>query len=211
MLPRLYAICDADVCAAAGWTLVDFAAACMDGGATLLQLRAKRSTSADFLRFTETVLKRAAPCGATIIVNDRADVARLAGAGGVHVGQDDLGPSDVRRIVGGGAVVGLSTHSREQLALAVEEPITYVAVGPVFGTTTKETGYAAVGFDLVREASAMARAKQLPVVAIGGITLDRAAAVIDSGATSVAVITDLLTENAPEARVRAFLDRLSRV
>lgn len=211
MLPRLYAICDADVCANAGWTLTDFAAACMDGGATLLQLRAKRSTSADFLRFTEIVMKRAVPAGATIIVNDRADVARLAGAGGVHVGQDDLRPSEVRRIVGGGAVVGLSTHNRGQLASAVEEPVTYVAVGPVFGTTTKETGYEAVGFDLVREASVLASARQLPVVAIGGITLERAADVIEGGATTVAVITDLLVDNAPAARVRAFLDRLSRV
>ena len=211
MLPRLYAICDADICTGAGWSLTDFAAACMDGGATLLQLRAKRSTSADFLRFTEIVMKRAAASGASIIVNDRADVARLAGAGGVHVGQDDLRPSEVRRIVGGAAIVGLSTHTRDQLAPAVDEPITYVAVGPVFGTTTKETGYTAVGLDLVREASAMAGSRQLPVVAIGGITLERAAAVIESGATTVAVITDLLVDNAPEARVRAFLDRLSRV
>ena len=211
MLPRLYAICDADVCASAGWTLTDFAAACMDGGATLLQLRAKNSTSADFLRLTEAVVKRAAASGASIIVNDRADVARLAGAGGVHVGQDDLRPSDVRRIVGGGAIVGLSTHTRDQLASAVDEPITYVAVGPVFGTTTKETGYTAVGLDLVREASVMAGSRQLPVVAIGGITLERAADVIEGGATTVGVITDLLVDNAPEARVRAFIDRLSRV
>jgi len=211
VLPRLYAICDADICTGAGWSLTDFAAACMDGGATLLQLRAKRSTSADFLRFTEIVMKRAAASGASIIVNDRADVARLAGAGGVHVGQDDLRPSEVRRIVGSGAIVGLSTHTSDQLASAVDEPITYVAVGPVFGTTTKETGYTAVGLDLVREASAMAGSRQLPVVAIGGITLERAAAVIESGATTVAVITDLLVDNAPEARVRAFLDRLSRV
>jgi len=211
VLPRLYAICDADVCADAGWTLTDFAAACMDGGATLLQLRAKHSTSADFLRFTETVMTRAAAAGASIIVNDRADVARLAGAGGVHVGQDDLRPSEVRRIVGAEAIVGLSTHSREQFASAIDEPITYAAVGPVFGTTTKDTGYTTVGLDLVREASEMAGSRQLPVVAIGGITLERAASVIAAGATSVAVITGLLVDNAPEARVRAFLDRLSRV
>src|SRR4051794_11237214 len=119
----------------------------MDGGATLLQLRAKHSTSADFLRITESVLARSAAFGATIIVNDRADIARLAGAHGVHVGQDDLRPSDVRRIVGGAAVVGLSTHSTEQVASAVDEQVTYIAVGPVFGTTTKATGYTAVGLD----------------------------------------------------------------
>ena len=211
MFPRLYAICDAEVCASAGWPLEDFAAACMDGGARLLQLRAKHSTSADFLRITEAVMARAAASGATIIVNDRADIARLAGAHGVHVGQDDLRPADVRRIVGAGAVVGLSTHDHDQLASAVDEPVTYIAVGPIFGTTTKATGYTAVGLDLVREASAVAGSRQLPVAAIGGITLERAAAVIEAGATTVAVITDLLVGGGPEVRVRAFLDELSRV
>jgi len=211
VLPRLYAICDAEVCAREGWALADFAAACMDGGATLLQLRAKHSTSADFLRITEAAMARAAASGATIIVNDRADIARLAGAHGVHIGQDDLRPSDVRRVVGGGAVVGLSTHNSEQLASAAGEPVTYIAVGPVFGTTTKETGYTAVGLDFVREAAAVAGSRQLPVVAIGGITLARAASVIEAGATSVAVITDLLVGRGPEVRVRAFLEELSRV
>ena len=211
MLPRLYAICDAEVCARAGWPLEDFAAACMDGGARLLQLRAKHSTSADFLRITEAVMARAAASGATIIVNDRADIARLAGAHGVHVGQDDLRPADVRRIVGAGAVVGLSTHDHDQLASAVDEPVTYIAVGPIFGTTTKATGYTAVGLDLVRDASAVAGSRQLPVAAIGGITLERAASVIEAGATTVAVITDLLVGGGPEVRVRAFLDELSRV
>jgi thiamine-phosphate pyrophosphorylase len=210
VLPRLYAICDAEVCRRAGWTLSDFAAACMDGGATLLQLRAKRSSSRDFLAFAEAVVDRATAFGARVIVNDRADIARLSGAAGVHVGQDDLAPADVRTFVGTTAIVGLSTHSAAQLEAAVTQPVDYLAVGPVFGTTTKETGYTAVGVDLVREAASLAPAA-LPVVAIGGITLDSAPDVIRAGAASVAVITDLLAGNAPSARVRAFLDRLSRV
>lgn len=128
----------------------------------------------------------------------------------MHVGQDDLTPADVRRVLGPAAIVGLSTHTEAQLAAALDEPVSYVAVGPVFGTTTKDTGYEAVGLQLVERAAVRA-AGRLPVVAIGGITLDSAAAVIGAGATSVAVITDLLVGGDPKARVQAFLDRLSRV
>lgn len=211
MLARLYAVCDADVCARAGWTLPDYAAALMDGGVTLLQLRAKHAQSREFLAATEAVMARALPHAATVVVNDRADIARLAGASGVHVGQDDLSASDVRRVIGADAVLGLSTHTTTQLEAAVREPVTYVAIGPVFGTTTKDTGYDAVGLDLVRLACAIAAPAGLPVVAIGGITLERAPGVIVAGAASVAVISDLLVGGDPAARARLFLDRLSCV
>jgi len=211
VLPRLYAVCDADVCARAGWTLPDYAAALMDGGVTLLQLRAKHASSREVLAATEAVMARALRHQATIIVNDRADVARLAEASGVHVGQDDLAPDDVRRVIGEHAVLGLSTHTTAQFESAVREPVTYVAIGPVFGTTTKATGYDAVGLDLVRRASAIAAPSRLPVVAIGGITLELAPDVIVAGATSVAVITDLLVGGDPTARARAFLEQLSCV
>src|SRR6188768_4187551 len=105
---RLYVICDADACARAGWTLEDFASACLDGGATLLQIRAKQESSSALLAQAEAIVRRAAGYGARIIVNDRADIARLAGAAGVHVGQDDLPPGAIRRIVGSDAVVGWS-------------------------------------------------------------------------------------------------------
>lgn len=211
MLARLYAVCDADVCARAGWTLPDYAAALMDGGVTLLQLRAKHASSREVLAATEAVMARALPHAATVVVNDRADIARLAGASGVHVGQDDLSASDVRRVIGADAVLGLSTHTTTQLEAAVREPVTYVAIGPVFGTTTKDTGYDAVGLDLVRLACAIAAPAGLPVVAIGGITLERAPGVIVAGAASVAVISDLLVGGDPAARARLFLDRLSCV
>lgn len=211
VLPRLYVVCDADVCAQHGWSIPDFAAACLDGGATLIQLRAKHLGSRAFLAAADAVVARASTYGATILVNDRADLARLSGAHGLHVGQDDLLPAHVRMVVGADAVVGLSTHTVTQIDAACLEPVDYVAIGPVFGTQTKDTGYDAVGLDLVREAVARASAAQRPVVAIGGITLDRAADVIAAGAASVAVISDILVDGDPRSRVHAFLDRLSRV
>lgn len=203
-------ICDADLCGRAGWTLVDFAFACLDGGARLLQIRAKDASSASLLESTLAIVERAEQVGALVIVNDRADVARLAGASGVHVGQDDLQPSAVRAIVGGSAVVGLSTHTSDQVLRAVNEPISYLAVGPVFATVTKDTGYAAVGLARVREGMVAAEPHGLPVVAIGGITLERAPGVLAAGASSVAVASDLFSGQSPEKRVRTYLEHLSR-
>lgn len=211
MLPRLYAVCDADVCACGGWRLTDFAAACLDGGARLLQIRAKRASSQTLLDDTRVIVDRARRVGAAVVVNDRADIARLAGADGVHVGQDDLDPSAVRTIAGATVLVGLSTHTPEQIEAALRKPISYLAVGPVFGTATKSTGYQAVGINFVVHAASAAAAKGIPVVAIGGITLERAPEVVAAGAASVAVISDLLTGGDPAARVAAYVDRLSRV
>jgi thiamine-phosphate pyrophosphorylase len=204
----LYVICDADVCARAGWTLPDFAFACLDGGATLLQLRAKRLASGPFFDQATAVVRRADAARATVIVNDRADLARLSGAAGVHVGQDDLSAAQARALVGPDAIVGLSTHTADQLDAALREPVSYVAMGPVFGTVTKDTGYETIGLEAVRVAAARAAAHGMPLVAIGGITLARARAVIDAGAQSVAVISDLLVMGDPRSRVREFLDKL---
>lgn len=182
----------------------------MDGGATLIQLRAKHAASHAFLADAESVVASASAYGARIIINDRADIASMSGAAGVHVGQDDLSPTDVRAVVGAQADLGLSTHTAAQLVEALHEPVTYLAVGPVFGTATKDTGYEAIGLRQVEQAATIV-AGRVPIAAIGGITLDRAAAVIDAGATTVAVISDLLIGGDPASRVRAFLDRLSRV
>jgi thiamine-phosphate pyrophosphorylase len=149
----------------------------------------------------------AAPYQADIVVNDRADVARVAQSAGVHVGQEDISPADARAIVGPDAVVGYSTHTVEQVEAALVEPITYIAVGPVFGTRTKDTGYAAVGLALV--SAAAARAGRTPIVAIGGITLENAKAALDAGAGAVAVISDLLATGDPRARVAAYVHRLA--
>lgn len=204
--PPLYVICDAEVCTGAGWGLVDYAAACLAGGARLLQIRAKALAGRDFLEAAAAIVARATAGGAIVIVNDRADIARLSGAAGVHIGQDDLAPAQARAVLGPNAIVGLSTHTAEQVDRALREPIDYLAVGPIFGTGTKATGYEPVGVEAVREAAVKASARHVPVVAIGGITLERSRSVLEAGAGSVAVISDLLRGGDPAARVREFLD-----
>lgn len=178
------------------------ARAFLAGGATLIQIRAKTLESGPFLGLCDAVVAAAAAAGARVVVNDRADLARLSGAAGVHVGQDDLPPAAARALLGPDAIVGYSTHSEAQIAQALREPVSYIAVGPVFGTRTKATGYEAVGLDLVR--AARAAAGDMPVVAIGGITLATAASVLAAGATSVAVISDLLAGGDPAARVASY-------
>ena len=210
-LPRLYAILDADIASRAGWTPRDLAAAYVQGGARFLQIRAKHAPSGWLLDLAETVVTMGRSIGALVVVNDRADVARLADASGVHLGQDDLAPAAARGIVGAECLIGLSTHTVGQLDAAVLEPIDYVAIGPVFGTVSKATGYDAVGLPLVREAAARARRRGIPLVAIGGITLDRAADVLDAGADAIAVISDLMSTGDPEVRVRDYLARLAEL
>jgi len=205
--PVLYPIIDSDVCRARGLDPVAVARACLAGGARVLQLRCKGLPSGAFLALAEELVLAARPAGAEIIVNDRADIARLSGAAGLHVGQEDLSVDDARAITGPAAIVGLSTHDRRQVDDALAGPATYVAVGPIFGTATKETGYTARGLELVRYAAGRGK----PIVAIGGITLERAALVVEAGASAVAVIGDLLIDGDPEARTRAFVARLGRV
>jgi thiamine-phosphate pyrophosphorylase len=214
-LPRLNTIVDFDVARQAGWMVRDLARACLAGGARFLQIRAKHLPSGLYLALCDEVMKMALPYEALVIVNDRADVACLCGAAGVHVGQEDLVPRDIRVTIGDSAIVGWSTHTVEQVRAAIAEPVDYIAVGPVFGTGTKKGAYAPVGLDFVREAAAVARTEATsasqpmrPLVAIGGITLDRARAVIEAGASSVAVISDLLVTGDPESRVREYLRAL---
>jgi len=214
-LPALNAIVDVEAAARAGWRPVDLARAFIAGGARFLQLRAKTMPGGQLLDTASAIVALAHGCGALAVINDRADIARLAGADGVHGGQDDLAPAAARSLVGEHAIIGLSTHTLEQvdqavrLAVGPSCAITYVAIGPVFGTATKATGYEAIGLATVREASRRAGAWGLPLVAIGGITLERAASVIEAGAASVAVISDLLVTGDPERRVRQYIARLS--
>lgn len=124
------------------------------------------------------------------------------------MGQEDLAPSDVRRVIGQERILGFSTHTSEQIRSALTEPISYLAIGPVFSTATKATGYESVGIGAVADAARRASAVGLPVVGIGGITLATAPMVIEAGAASVAVIGDLMTSN-PEERVRQYLSALA--
>jgi len=198
-----------DAAAAAGWAPLALAGRFFDGGATVVQLRAKHLASGALLQLAESLVALGRPFGARVIVNDRVDVAALAQAAGAHVGQEDLAPADARAQLGADAVLGVSTHDERQFARAVREPVTYIAIGPIFGTRTKDTGYDAVGLDLVRAARRLD--PSIPIVAIGGITLDRAPSVIEAGATAVAVIGDLLTAGDPRARVERYVQELARL
>jgi thiamine-phosphate pyrophosphorylase len=204
-VPTIYPIVDTAICRARQLDPAALAQACLDGGARLLQVRAKDDASADVVALVRTMMRAAAAVGARVIVNDRADVARIAGADGVHVGQTDLSVDAVRAIVGPDRIVGLSTHDRRQVDSALGTSADYVAVGPIFDTGTKDTGYGPRGLDLI----AYAAGRGKPVVAIGGMTLERAPDVVAAGASAVAVITDILVGGDPEARVRGFLARLA--
>jgi thiamine-phosphate pyrophosphorylase len=206
MLPRLYPIVDVELCRARGLDPLGLLAAFLEGGARFIQLRDKDASSGARLARADAAVALTRAAGAMLVINDRPDLARMCDAGGVHVGQEDLPVADARRVAGRGMVIGVSTHDEAQLTAAIATPADYIAVGPIYGTATKDTGYTARGLDLVRRASTTAGR---PVVAIGGITLARAPAVIDAGASSVAVIADLLTGGDPAARVRAFLEGLS--
>jgi thiamine-phosphate pyrophosphorylase len=181
------------------------ALAFIQAGVRLLQVRGKSLGAGALLDLSRHIV--AAGPAVRVIVNDRPDLAVLAGAGGVHLGQDDLSAADARSLVGSDRWVGVSTHTLDQARQALDTAVDYIAVGPVFETVTKDTGYDPVGLGLVREVAALAGPRGVPVVAIGGITLDRAVETIEAGAASICVIGDLLTDD-PGVRVAAFLRRL---
>ena len=207
-LPSLYPIIDIDICRMRSLEPLELAEACVQGGARLFQVRQKGHDpgGAALLGTVRAVVAAVRPAGARVIVNDRADIAAMAGADGVHVGQQDLPPDAARRIAGETAIVGLSTHTPEQVDEALAGDADYVAVGPVFSTATKDTGYEARGLDLVRYAAGRGK----PVVAIGGITLANAPSVLEAGASSVAIISDLLSDADVTTRIRQFLSSIGR-
>jgi thiamine-phosphate pyrophosphorylase len=174
--------------------------AALAGGVDVVQLRLKDASDAEVVGTARAFRDACDRHGALFLLNDRPDLVAACGADGVHVGQDDLPPAEARAIVGAGRILGLSTHSEEQLAAAVDAPVDYVAVGPVFETPTKP-GRAAVGLELVRAAAAMAR---LPWFAIGGIDVANAAAVVAAGAERLAVVRALRDADDPEAAARSL-------
>ncbi len=197
-LPRLYAILDA-ACfsdAAGMFTAAEELAA---AGCTLLQYRNK---SGNALQILDQARELKARLGARVklIMNDRADLCLAAQYDGLHVGQDDLSPEAARRIIGLDRWLGVSTHNPEQLAEAVKTSADYLAIGPVFATASKANPDPVVGLEGVRRARELTRK---PLVAIGGITRANARSVIDAGADSVAVISDLLRE--PRKSAEEFL------
>jgi len=169
-------------------------------GARLIQLRVKGLSDRRWLAMAGAALAAARASGAYLVVNDRADIARIAGADGLHVGQDDLAGTDARAVVGPGVLLGVSTHNLDQLAAAATAAVDYLAIGPVFPTRTKDNPDPVVGLEMVRRARA---ATTRPLVAIGGITRANARSVVEAGADGVAVISDLL--DAPDL-ARAFTE-----
>jgi thiamine-phosphate pyrophosphorylase len=202
VLPRLYVILDAALLTAPE---TECAQKLADAGVRLLQYRNKSASTRDLFESSKKLASLLSPVGVRFVVNDRADVAALAGADGVHVGQEDLEVEAARSFVGPGKLVGISTHNMEQFRLAAASSADYIAVGPVFSTSTKENPDPVVGIDFLR------RVRQLtekPIVAIGGITLNRAAEVIGTGANSVAVTSDILLAPDPAKRAKQFLNLL---
>jgi len=163
-----------------------------DGGARLIQLREKSLSPREFYREAEAAMRVAHDKGAQIIINDRADIALALRASGVHVGQDDLSADAARRLLGSDAIIGLSTHSVAQAQLAADLPVNYLAIGPIFTTSTKVNSAPVLGLDGLRRVRDAVGA--MPLVAIGGITPKNAPAVISAGADAVAVIRALLEQ-----------------
>lgn len=211
-LPKLYAITDTDL---SNYTHIEIVRLLLAGGARLIQLRDKAASAKELLDAARACLAVTRPAGAKLIINDRVDVALTADADGVHLGQDDLTVAEAREILGQGKIIGLSTHTLEQFHAALRTSADYLAVGPVYPTTTKENPSPVVGLELLAAARAIT---DRPIVAIGGITIERATAVLDAGADCVAVISalypwpeklDLLSKPDITGQTRKFLTALA--
>jgi thiamine-phosphate pyrophosphorylase len=200
--PRLYVILDATLL---DNSLHDCAQELAAAGVRWLQYRDKSASARDLLETSRKLVSSLSSRGSSLIVNDRPDVAALAGAAGVHVGQEDLDAEQARAVVGKEMWVGVSTHTLEQFRRAAATSSDYIAVGPVFDTTSKANPDPVVGLELIRQARALT---DKPIIAIGGITLDRAASVFAAGADSVAVIRDVLCAVKPAEQARRYLEAL---
>jgi thiamine-phosphate pyrophosphorylase len=188
-LPRIYPITDTRLTKLSHAEQVK---RLIDGGAQVIQLREKHGSPKDFYESAKEAIKIARVSSVQIIINDRVDITLAVGAGGVHLGQDDLPPACARKILGENAIIGFSTHNLEEAAQASTLPIDYLAIGPVFASTTKENAEKTVGIEgvkKVREAIG-----NFPLVAIGGITFENFREVLSAGANSVAIINNLLCE-----------------
>ena len=201
VLPRLYVILDATLLTVSA---IDCAQELAGAGVRLMQYRHKNAHAGEMLKVSRELVASLQPQGITFIVNDRPDVAAVAEASGVHVGQDDLGVAATRTLVAG-RIIGVSTHNLEQFKAAAESEADYIAVGPIFATSSKENPDPVVGTELIRRVRDLT---DKPVVAIGGIKLENAAEVVAAGADSVAVISDILAAPDRAQRAKLYLDLL---
>jgi thiamine-phosphate pyrophosphorylase len=202
VLPRLYVILDAALLTVPETECAERLAA---AGVRLLQYRNKQASARGLFESSKRLSSLLIPQGVKFVVNDRADVAFAAEASGVHVGQEDLRAEGARSVIGTGKLLGLSTHNLDQFKDAIATSADYVAVGPVFSTSTKANPDPVVGIELIRRVRLLT---DKPIVAIGGITLQRAAEVIRAGADSVAVISDILLAPDPGKRARQYIELL---
>ncbi|HTG16911.1 MAG TPA: thiamine phosphate synthase [Blastocatellia bacterium] len=202
LLPSFYPITDVRLSGLSHAEQVERLAA---GGATMIQLREKTASPREFYTAALEAMNVARRLNVRIIINDRVDIAVAVDADGVHLGQEDFPPDHARRLLGESRIVGFSTHGLKQAVEADGLPVDYIAIGPVFQTSTKENPHAIVGLETI---AATRRQTLKPLVAIGGITLARAASVIEAGADSVAVISDLFSTNDISERTREFIDRI---
>ena len=175
------------------------------GGADMIQLRDKSPDLRALLPQAREIRALCRQHGALFIVNDRVDLALLADADGAHVGQDDLPPAAARQLLGPHRILGISTHSREQAEAAIRSGADYIGFGPIFGTQTKATGYAPRGLARLQEVRA---AVSVPILAIGGLTLENVADAIRAGATAPAVISAVVAARDIAEATRAFRSRI---
>ncbi|GAB4557800.1 MAG: thiamine phosphate synthase [Anaerolineae bacterium] len=211
--PRLYVILD--TAQLRGRSCAELAEAIIEGGATVLQLRAKAATTREMIDLGRAVLQVTRRAGIPLIINDRVDVALAIGADGVHVGPDDMPAPLARQLLGSERILGVSAGTVEEAKQAEADGATYLGVGDVYGTRSKPDAGVPIGIEGLRQ---IAQAVRIPVVGIGGITADNAAAVLEAGAHGIAVISAVMGAIDPlvatrnlrrivEAAYRASLDR----
>jgi thiamine-phosphate pyrophosphorylase len=204
VLPRLYVILDATLLSVSA---IECAQELAGAGVRLMQYRHKHAPAGELLKVSLDLISELQPQGITFIVNDRPDVAAIANASGVHVGQDDLGVAATRTLVGE-QIIGISTHNFEQFEKAAASTADYIAVGPIFATSSKANPDPVVGTELIRRVRGLT---SKPIVAIGGIKLENAADVIAAGADSVAVISDVLCASDRGKRAKQYIEILGEV
>lgn len=188
--PSVYPITDTSI---SGLSHFEQVKRLVDGGAEIIQLREKKASSKVFFETAKEVIEYARPKDVKIIINDRVDIAFALKADGVHLGQDDLPPSEARRLLGEKAIIGFSTHTIEQAIEAANSPIDYLAIGPIYTTSTKENPDSVVGIEGLREVRSAIG--DFTLVAIGGIDHSKASEVFENGADSIACISSILLPN----------------
>jgi len=206
MLDRLHLCVITDVRLARGHDHVAIAEAALAGGADMIQLRDKTGTLRDLLPQAQAIQALCRARGAVFIVNDRVDLALAADADGAHVGQEDLPAASARRLLGPRRLMGVSTHSLAQAEAAQQVGADYIGFGPMFATGTKDTGYTPRGLEALR---GIRRAVSLPILVIGGISLENVSLVIEAGATAPAVISAVVAAPDIAAAAAAFRQRVA--